>query len=113
MRPECSYPSLPGCVLALDAHTGYGYDAWTHPDLRGSGIRRRTFLKELRRLREKASATKRASSSPTSSKGATRSLGRVGIVIEPVWRITLERDRSLRYDLLLPRADSLHLKAAA
>src|SRR5438045_2792703 len=31
LRPACAYPSLPGCVFDLDAATGYGYDAWTHP----------------------------------------------------------------------------------
>src|SRR4051812_32373555 len=43
-QASCSYPYIPGCTFSLDGDTGYGYDAWTHPELRGSGIRRRTFV---------------------------------------------------------------------
>jgi len=101
LRRECSYPSLPGCTFTLEHDTAYGYDAWTHPDLRGSGIRRRTFLKELTMLREMGKRYEASFFVAYQLEGATRSLGRAGIVVEPVWRISLERDRTLRFDRLL------------
>ncbi len=46
-RSEVSYPSLPGCTFTVAPDVGYGYDAWTPPELRGAGLRRRAFLEEL------------------------------------------------------------------
>jgi len=107
VRSECSYPSLPGCTFTLDADTAYGYDAWTHPELRGSGIRRRTFLKELGLLREMGKRYEASFFVAYQLEGARRSLGRAGIVVEPVWRIALERDRTLRFEPMLGRDETM------
>lgn len=98
--PVCSYPSLPGCVFELDARTGYGHDAWTHPSLRNSGVRRRSFLYELRKLREMGRDFEASFFVAYQLEGATRSLGRAGIVVEPLWKISLQRDRSLLFEQL-------------
>jgi hypothetical protein len=105
-RPECSYPSLPGCVFALDERTGYGHDAWTHPSVRGSGIRRRSFLYELRRLKSLGKDFEASFFVAYQLEGATRSLARVGIVVEPLWKITLQRDRTLAFTPLTERVES-------
>lgn len=107
VRRECAYPSLPGCVFTLSDDTGYGYDAWTRPDLRGRGIRRRTFVKELSLLRWMGKRYEASFFVAYQLEGATRSLGLAGISIEPVWRITLERDRTLRFQRLLDRDETL------
>jgi len=106
-QASCSYPSLPGCTFSLDADTGYGYDAWTHPELRGSGIRRRTFLEEMHLLKELGKRYEASFFVAYQLEGATRSLGKVGIVVEPVWRITLQRDRTLRFDPMLARDETM------
>lgn len=103
---RCSYPSLPGCLFELDERTGYGHDAWTHPSLRGSGIRRRSFLHELRELRALGKDHEASFFVAYQLEGATRSLGRVGIVVEPLWKISLQRDRTLRFEQLTSRVES-------
>lgn len=104
LRSEQAYPSLPGCTFTLGADTGYGYDAWTHPSFRGEGIRRRTFLKELRLLRGLGKRWEASFFVAYQLEGAIRSLGAVGIVVEPVWRIALGADRSLVFEPLLAEA---------
>src|SRR5260221_8200719 len=49
-EPEFSYPYLPGCVFAIRPAAAYGYDAFTAPDHRVLGLRRRAFVEELRWL---------------------------------------------------------------
>lgn len=112
-RDECAYPSLPGCVFTLDADVGYGYDAWTHPSLRGAGIRRRTFLKELGMLRDLGKRHEASFFVAYQLEGAMRSLGRAGIVLEPVWRISLDGRRSLRFERLLARDETMRPSRSA
>lgn len=93
---KAAYPSLPGCEIELRPDTGYGYDAWTPPDLRGQGIRRVAFLEELNILRREWDIAWEASFFVKHQlEGATRSLGQVGIEVIPLWRVWLQSDRSL------------------
>lgn len=104
---RCTYPSLPGCEFELCARTGYGHDAWTHPDLRGSGIRRRSFLYELGLLREMGRDYEASFFVAYQLEGATRSLAKVGIGVEPLWKIHLTKDRSLRFEALRRDMESM------
>jgi hypothetical protein len=94
-RPRCEYPYLPGCAFSLPPEVAYGYDAWTPPDLRGGGIRRRAFVEELRLLATRGKAWEASFFVAHQLAGATRSLAKVGIRIVPVWRIALNRGRRL------------------
>lgn len=95
------YPSLPGCEIRLRSDTGYGYDAWTPPDLRGHGLRRVGFLAELNILRREWGLAWEASFFVKHQlEGATRSLGQVGIPVIPLWRIWLQADRTLAAERL-------------
>ena len=101
------YPSLPGCEIRLSKETGYGSDAWTPPELRGKGLRRVGFLEELNILREEWGLLWEASFFVRYQlEGATRSLGAVGIVIEPLWRVSLAKDRTLEAECLAPGDDA-------
>lgn len=96
-----AYPSLPGCEIRLRSDTGYGYDAWTPPDLRGHGLRRVGFLAELNILRREWGLAWEASFFVKHQlEGATRSLGQVGIAVIPLWRIWLQADRTLAAERL-------------
>jgi hypothetical protein len=99
-RAVCDYPYLPGCSFKLAKDVGYGYDAWTPPDLRGGGLRRRAFLEELHILEKKGIAWEASYFVKHQLDGATRSLGKVGIEIVPLWRVTLQRDKSLAAEKL-------------
>lgn len=101
-RDSCAYPYLPGCVFDLPADTAYGYDAWTPPELRGSGLRRTAFVEELRLLGERGKAWEASFFVAHQLEGARRSLALAGITIVPVWRIVLGRDRRLE---MTPLAD--------
>jgi len=101
-RDTCAYPYLPGCAFDLPADTAYGYDAWTPPDLRGGGLRRRAFVEELRLLADRGKQWEASFFVAHQLEGARRSLGLVGITIVPVWRAALGRDRRLS---LTPLAD--------
>ncbi|MEZ4298079.1 MAG: hypothetical protein R3B70_24215, partial [Polyangiaceae bacterium] len=103
---RCNYPSLPGCLFELEPDTGYGHDAWTDPELRGSGIRRCSFLRELNRLRELGKDYEASFFVAYQLEGATRSLATVGIVVEPLWKICLLPDRSLQFEQLTPTIES-------
>jgi hypothetical protein len=94
-RDATEYPYLPGCRFGLASDVGYGYDAWTPPELRGAGLRRRAFLEELNILRERGIGWEASFFVKHQLEGATRSLGKVGIVIEPLWKVSLQRDRTL------------------
>ncbi|MFO0593311.1 MAG: hypothetical protein U0441_37565 [Polyangiaceae bacterium] len=104
---RCVYPSLPGCEFELCARTGYGHDAWTHPDLRSSGVRRRSFLYELNLLREMGRDYEASFFVAYQLEGATRSLAKVGIVVEPLWKIHLTKERSLRFEALRREMESM------
>jgi hypothetical protein len=99
---RAAYPSLPGCEIRLRSDTGYGYDAWTPPDLRGHGLRRVGFLAELNILRREWGLSWEASFFVKHQlEGATRSLGQVGIAVIPLWRVWLQADRTLAAERLL------------
>jgi hypothetical protein len=96
------YPTLPGCEIILSAATGYGYDAWTMPELRGRGLRRHGFVAELELLRRRWDKRWEASFFVSYQlEGARRSLAEVGIDIIPLWRVYLRRDRSLGAECLV------------
>jgi hypothetical protein len=100
-RDSASYPSLPGCEIRLRDDVGYGYDAWTPPELRGQGIRRVGFLAELNILRREWGLKWEASFFVKHQlEGATRSLGKAGIEVIPTYRVFLKRDRTLGAELL-------------
>jgi hypothetical protein len=94
-RRSCAYHYLPGCSFALPHDFGYGYDAWTDPELRGGGLRRRAFVEELRVLSSLDKAWEASFFVAHQLDGAQRSLARVAITIVPLWRITLGRDRRI------------------
>jgi hypothetical protein len=94
-RGACAYRYLPGCSFALPDDFGYGYDAWTDPQLRGAGLRRRAFVEELHVLSVLGKAWEASFFVAHQLEGAQRSLARVGITIVPLWRVTLGRDRQL------------------
>lgn len=95
------YPSLPGCEVTLRADTGYGYDAWTPPDLRGHGLRRVAFHEELNVLRDWGLDWEASFFVKHQLEGATRSLGNSGIEIIPLWRVFLKPDRTLGAERIL------------
>lgn len=104
---RASYPLLPGCEIRLRADTGYGYDAWTHPDHRGHGLRRVAFREELDILRRTWGVAWEASVFVDRQlEGGSRSLARAGITVIPLWRVWIEPDGA-------PRTERLHEDADA
>lgn len=101
-RRACEYPYLPECVFDLPADTAFGYDAWTPPELRGSGLRRTAFAEELRLLGKRGKSWEASFFVAHQLEGATRSLAIAGITIVPVWRVVLGRDRRIA---MTPLAD--------
>jgi hypothetical protein len=91
-RSRCEYPYLPGCAFCLPADFGYGYDAWTQPALRGSGLRRAAFVEELRVLSTLGKAWEASFFVHYQLDGARRSLARVCVDVVPLWRVALDRD---------------------
>lgn len=102
MRRSCDYPYWPRCVFNLASGTAYGYDAWTHPDLRGDGLRRRAFLEELGVLHDYGMAWEASFFVDHQLEGARRSLARVGIEIVPLYRVELLPDRRLSLENMKP-----------
>ena len=101
-RDIATYPSLPGCDITLSDDTGYGYDAWTPPELRGKGLRRSAFLEELWVLKNRLECNWEASFFVKHQlEGATKSLGSVGIEIIPTWRVWYNKQRTLEAELIL------------
>lgn len=98
------YPTLPGCEIILASDVGYGYDAWTIPELRGCGLRRHGFVAELQLLRELGKGWEASFFVSYQLEGAQRSLAAAGIEIIPLWRIYLRRDRTLGAERLLDDA---------
>ena len=94
-RDRAAYPSLPGCEVRLRSDVGYGYDAWTPPELRGQGLRRVGFLEELNILRDWGMNWEASFFVKHQLEGATRSLGGAGIEVVPIWRVFLKPDRTL------------------
>jgi hypothetical protein len=102
-RARCEYPYLPGCAFRLTDAFGYGYDAWTPPALRGSGLRRAAFVEELRVLSSFGKAWEASFFVAYQLDGARRSLARAGIEIVPLWRIALDRASASRRRLAAER----------
>ncbi len=88
-RPSIEYPYLPGCTFEVAGDVGYGYDAWTPPELRGGGLRRRAFTEELRILSAEGKAWEASFFVKHQLEGAQRSLTKAGIDIVPLWRVKL------------------------
>jgi hypothetical protein len=101
-RSEITYPYLPGCTFRVAADVGYGYDAWTPPELRGGGLRRAGFLEELRVLREKGMAWEASFFVRDQLEGATRSLRKVGIEVVPLWRVHAVNRDTMEFEILAP-----------
>jgi hypothetical protein len=99
-RRRVSYPYLPGCDFEVADGVGYGYDAWTLPDLRGGGLRRTAFVEELRILKSLGMGWEASFFVKHQLEGATRSLATVGIAVEPLWRVWLQRGRELGVERL-------------
>jgi hypothetical protein len=99
-RSRVDYPYLPGCTFELAEDVGYGYDAWTPPELRKLGLRRKAFVEELHILERAGKRWEASYFVKHQLEGATRSLGTVGISIIPLWRVSLARDRSLAVEKL-------------
>lgn len=99
-RDTLSYPSLPGCTYRLRKDTAYGYDAWTPPDLRGHGLRRRAFLEELHVLERMGMAWEASVFVKYQLEGAQRSLGQVGIEIVPLYRSFVGPNREVQHEKL-------------
>jgi hypothetical protein len=95
-----AYPALPGCTFALRADTASGAGAWTPTALRGRGYRRRAFVEELRWLRQSDKKWEASVFIAPQLLPAQRSLARVGINVEPLWRVTYARDRQLHAERL-------------
>ncbi len=87
------YPSLPGCAFSLRDDVGYGYGAWTTPSARGRGYRRHAFVAELRLLAARGKRWEASVFTAAQLAPATGSLRRVGIVVEPLLRVTYTRSR--------------------
>jgi hypothetical protein len=101
------YPFLPGCQIRLRGDTGYGYEAWTHPELRNLGLRRAAFAEELRVLRRTWGVAWEASVfTDRQLAGGTRSLAQAGIAVIPLWRVWTEPDGAPRVERLHEDADA-------
>jgi hypothetical protein len=103
-RARVTYPYLPGCTFAVPSDVGYGYDAFTPPELRGGGLRRATFAHELGVLRSLGMRWEASFFVKHQLDGATRSLAKVGIVIEPLWRVRLQSDKMPSFEKLAESA---------
>jgi hypothetical protein len=106
-RSTIEYPYIKGCAFRVAPDVGYGYDAWTPPDLRGGGLRRTGFLEELHILEAMGIAWEASFFVKHQIEGATRSLAKVGIAIVPLWRVRLAKRDSLEFERLVPEDDSM------
>lgn len=105
-RRRVSYPTLPGCEIALRRDTAYAYDAWTPPERRAQGLRRQAFAAELGVLRDWGFAWEASFFVKHQLAGATRSLAGMGIEVTPLWRVWLGRGRALFAEALHADAES-------
>jgi GNAT superfamily N-acetyltransferase len=102
-----TYPFLPGCEIRLREDTGYGYEAWTHPDFRNHGLRRITFAEELHTLHRTWGVRWEASVFVDRQlEGGTRSLAQVGIAVIPLWRVWIEPSGEPHVERLHDDADA-------
>ncbi len=101
-RKVIDYPYLPGCTFETADDVGYGYDAWTPPELRGAGLRRVGFLVELNVLKAQGIKWEASFFVKHQLEGATRSLGKAGIQIVPLWKVRLEKRDALSFQELVP-----------
>jgi hypothetical protein len=99
-RAACEYPYLPGCAFDLPRDHGFGYDAWTTPERRGTGLRRRAFAEELRWLRSLGKQWESSFFVSHQLDGARRSLALAGVQIAPLWRVALGPDRLVAFERL-------------
>ena len=97
---HAEYRFLTGCGISMDDRCGYGFDAWTPPDLRGQGLRRVAFLEELMVLNNMGCDYEASFFVKHQLEGATRSLASVGIDVIPVWKVNVNRDKSFRSECL-------------
>jgi hypothetical protein len=105
-RSEIDFPYLPGCTFQVAPDVGYGYDAWTPPELRGGGLRRQGFLEELAILKGLGMAWEASFFVKHQLEGAKRSLGKVGIEIVPLWRVHLVSRTESSFERLVPGDES-------
>lgn len=104
---RATYPHLPNCEIRLRSDTGYGYDAWSHPDLRNQGLRRITFVEELHILRRTWGVAWEASVFVDHQlAGGTRSLAAAGVAVVPLWRVWIDPDGTPRVERLHGDADA-------
>jgi GNAT superfamily N-acetyltransferase len=99
-RRVVNYPYIPNCEFEVAPCVGYGYDAWTLPELRGQGLRRRAFVEELQLLGNLGLTWETSFFVKHQLDGAARSLGREGIILLPLWRVSFDRRRELIIDRL-------------
>src|SRR5262249_41815156 len=99
-RSRVEYPYLPGCAFDVAPDVGYGYDAWTPPELRKLGLRRKAFVEELHILERMGKKWQASYFLKHQLEGATRSLGLAGIEILPLWRVWLGQNRQLHVEKL-------------
>jgi hypothetical protein len=99
-RPVCEYAYLPGCSFELPEDFAFGYDAWTAPELRGTGLRRRAFVEELAWLRALGKRWEASFFVAHQLESARRSLARAGVHVVPLWRVALGRARRLEFERL-------------
>jgi hypothetical protein len=100
LRARIEYPYLPGCAFEVAADVGYGYDAWTPPELRNLGLRRKAFAEELHILERAGKRWEASFFVKHQLDGARRSLGSVGIEVVPLWRVWLGAKRALHVERL-------------
>ena len=93
-KSTARYRFLEGCNIKLSKTCGYGFDAWTPPQLRGQGLRRKAFVEELRFLKEQGLSYEASFFVKHQLDGATRSLAKAGIAVLPVWRLKVKRDKT-------------------
>lgn len=105
-RSTIDYPYIKGCAFRVAPDVGYGYDAWTPPDLRGGGLRRTGFLQELHVLKRMGMKWEASFFVKHQLEGATRSLGKVGIEIVPLWRARLAKRDLVEFEQLVPGDES-------
>jgi GNAT superfamily N-acetyltransferase len=86
---------LPGRSFRLAEGVGYGYDAWTHPAFRGRGIRRAVFAEELRILAQLGCAWEVSYFVAPQIDGGRRNLGRIGVPLVELWKVTAFPDGSV------------------
>ena len=106
-RSSCEYPYLPGCAFRQGHLFGFGYDAWTPPELRGAGLRRRAFAIELGWLRALGKRWETSFFVAHQLEGARRSLALAGIDVVPLWRVALGPARKVTFERLCEGDDDI------